>query len=587
MKQVYFFMEEIKKAKATTSAVYWGLLFLLLGSSLLAQAQAPDWQAAIAVSKAGGYSQVKATATDASGNVYIAGYFVGQMQVGGITLTSSRAFDTDGFVTKWSSINHSLVWAQQVGGTGEDNINALVINGSAIYLGGMSASASTSFGSLVLPNSNPAAPVAGMFVAKLVDAGSTATFTWVQGGNSRQASSVNALAISNSQVYLAGDFTGPLRIGSTLLTGEGDSEAFVAKLLDTGVSSTVVWAEHLGGPGFDEVSSLVVAGSDLYMAGDFEDIATFGQVGCSISSMGGTDVYVAKLHDSGTGVGCSWLQRAGGTSNDFGTALAVAGSAVYLAGEFISPTATFGSTTLANAKPFASDDIFVAKLLDAGSTASFSWAQRAGGTGSDEATVLLVQGADLYVAGIFNSQAFSYAANTLFNSGAPNTADVVVARMHDAGSTGSFIWAQTAGSIGDDYCSSLALSGPMLYVGGSVYLPAVFGRQSLTGASSIATAFWSVLPTGGALPAVERGAPVSLNVVPNPAHGTVLVTLPETPGMLPAMLNLSNVLGQTVYTQVIVPNVATSLNIVGVQPGLYLLRVQLAGTWLTQRLQID
>ena len=79
---------------------------------------------------------------------------------------------------------------------------------------------------------------------------------------------------------------------------------------------------------------------------------------------------------------------------------------MYVAGTFNGPQATFGTTTLTNF-PLSSGgssnayrrEVFVTKLLDAGSTSSFAWAQQAGGTGADFATSIAISGANVYVGG--------------------------------------------------------------------------------------------------------------------------------------------------------------------------------------------
>ncbi|MBO2010264.1 hypothetical protein [Hymenobacter negativus] len=69
----------------------------------------------------------------------------------------------------------------------------------------------------------------------------------------------------------------------------------------------------------------------------------------------------------------------------------LAGTSLYVAGGFKSPTASFGSNTLTNADASGnSNDVFLVKLTDAGSTGSVAWAQRAGGTDDDAGIALLL-----------------------------------------------------------------------------------------------------------------------------------------------------------------------------------------------------
>ena len=112
--------------------------------------------------------------------------------------------------------------------------------------------------------------------------------------------------------------------------------------------------------------------------------------------------------------------------------------------------------------------MFVAKLADAGSTGSFVWAQAAGDQGDDRATALTVNGTSMYVVGGFGSATVRFGSVTLANASANSgTSDTFVAKLTDAGPTGSFVWAQRAGGTDTDVATALAVSGTSVYVAGS------------------------------------------------------------------------------------------------------------------------
>jgi hypothetical protein len=165
--------------------------------------------------------------------------------------------------------------------------------------------------------------------------------------------------------------------------------------------------------------------------------------------------------------------------------LALNGSSVYVAGFFNSATVAFGPFSLTNAGFINSNDVFVAKLTDAGNTSSFAWAQRAGNTGSESAYALAVSGANVYVAGYFDGPMASFGPVTLTNPGPANAAEGFVAKLTDAGSTGGFVWAQQAGGVGYDRATCLSASGATVYVAGFFASPtASFGPSSLTSTGS-------------------------------------------------------------------------------------------------------
>ena len=123
---------------------------------------------------------------------------------------------------------------------------------------------------------------------------------------------------------------------------------------------------------------------------------------------------------------------------------------IYVVGHFTG-TVVFGTTTLTSA---GNSDIFVVKWNPV--TASFSWAQRAGGMGYDLCTGVAVSGASVYVTGYFTNASIDFGNITLLNTG---DRDGFVAKITDAGSSGAFAWAQQVGGAGVDQVSTVAASG--------------------------------------------------------------------------------------------------------------------------------
>ena len=455
------------------------LLFLTLRLPAAAQAPAWQSARAVAVATAAvasNYSTVTATAVDATGNVYLAGNFTNTMALGGTTLTSLGVYDI--FVAKFSPVSNQFVWAQRAGGTDSDYATALAVSGTNVYVAGYFGSSTAGFGATSLTNAGSIGSY-DMFVAKLTDAGSTGSFTWAQRAGGTGGAAAAALVVSGTSVYVAGSFGGPMAsFGTVILTNVGSSDVFVTKLTDAGSTGSFVWAQQAGGTGSEGASGLAVSGTDVYVAGDFSgSMAVFGLA--TLASAGSFDVFVTKLTDAGSAGSFAWAQRAGGTDSDRATALAVSGTSlyvtgyfysstagfgattltnagfddvfvtkltdvgstgsfawaqraggtgvdhantlavsgtgVYIAGNFNSPTAVFGTATLTNTNSIGADDVFVAKLMDVGITSSFAWAQRAGGTGNDVATALTLSGTSVYVAGDFNSSTAVFGPITLSN----------------------------------------------------------------------------------------------------------------------------------------------------------------------------
>ncbi|WP_400190338.1 T9SS type A sorting domain-containing protein [Hymenobacter sp. B81] len=435
----------------------------VLGLAAPARAQAPAWQAVQATTQlSGNVSAVSASTVDLTGSVFLVGTFRGTVSFGSHSLTSpggacfiakwrpgtgfhwaqrldvstvanvsfngaalyvagsyaaptatlgpltlTSAGGSDGYVARLTDLGStcSVEWAQSLGGPADDQILTMAHRGQSVFVGGDFASSTLTLGSLSLLNSSPGSTDA--FVAKVADAGTAGEPYWAEriGGPGRDY--VGALAVDNVRLYVGGGFYGATTtIGSTILTNTSTSpalatsDAFVARLTDGGFSSSgFSWAERIGGPVFEEVSALAVNGSSVYVAGRFNSLtATLGSTNLTNAS-GSFDTFVAKLTDNTSAAALAWAYRAGGSGHDAPAALAVRGSKLLMAGAFYSATVSFGPHTLTNASPLDTYDIFLTQLEDAGSSAAFTWAQRAGGSGDDDVRSLAVRGSTVYAAG--------------------------------------------------------------------------------------------------------------------------------------------------------------------------------------------
>jgi hypothetical protein len=539
------------------------LPLFLLGAGV--HAQSLNWQ--LAVPRGG---TITATVADAAGNLYVAGSFAGTLNLNGTTLVS--AGDEDVFVAKWRPDTNAYEWAQRAGGSGRDQALSLAVNGARVYVAGV-FSGSAVFGGTTLAGVSGTSNSDG-FVARLTDAGAATGFTWAQ----RAGSEVRAVAASGSNVYVAGNFSGTAGFGTSTLANAGVVDVFVAKLTDAGTTSSFAWAQRAGGPDFDTATSLAVtpAGA-IYVAGYYVGGAVFGST--AVPSIGSFDLFVTKLVDAGSTGSFAWTQYGGGPSSDQALAVAVSGSSVYVAGSFTN-AATLGPLALANG---ASGNALVAKLNDAGSSASFTWAQTAGGSGTDVAQALAVAGSDVYVAGYVGGPAAFGGLGTL----GAGSFDVFATKLTDAGASASFAWLQTAGGPGDDFASSLAVDPDgRVYVAGTVAPPATFGALTVASSGSARTSFVGVL-AAGPLAASKATPLVGLELYPNPAHGRATVQVPAVPGAPIATLTVLDAMGRTLRTQSAATNARAELDLTSLAPGLYAVQVAAGGQLATQRLVVE
>ena len=570
----------------TRRAAAVSILLLLLGvlAAPAARAQAPAWQTVTALQ--GLSTAVTATATGPGGFVFMVGSFSGTAAFGATQLTSAGS--TDVFVAKWDPGTRTFVWAQRAGGNAADEATGVAVQGANVYVTGNFSSPTAAFGPATLPNANTAAtgPTADAFLTKLVDAGSTGSFGWTQrfGGGHEELST--GVAVVGSSVYVCGQFrSATVAFGSTTLVNEGIYNVFVAKLTDAGATGSFVWARQAGGTETDGVGGLAVSGSSVYIGGYFySPTATFGPFTLINSVATRTDGFVAKLADAGASADFAWVLPITGDYDDYVTSLKASGNNVYLSGSFNSPIVTIGGSALGNASSRISTDSFVAKATDAGATSSFVWARQAGGASDDVFSALALNGQSIYLAGSFKGNA-QFGSTTLASQG---DADICVVKLTDAGTTGSFVWAQQAGGSGRDRGLAIAFAGTSMCLVGSVegMGTATFGPLALPNSLKQPLGFVATL-TDPTLTATTGPRPApAFDLVPNPAHCTVAVQLPATTG--PATPTLRDGLGRTVRTATLP---ATSprhqLDLAGLPAGLYVVQVATGAATTTRRLTVE
>jgi acetyltransferase-like isoleucine patch superfamily enzyme len=259
-------------------------------------------------------------------------------------------------------------------------------------------------------------------------------------GGSREDYGHRIAVDSSGNAYVTGytsstDF--PTTAGAFRTAFGGYYDAFVAKLDATGTALS--YSTYLGGSSSDFGYAIAVdASNNAYVTGytystDFPITAGAFQTSRNGSSY---DAFVAKLDATGTGL--SYSTYLGGSSGDFGYAIAVdASNNAYVTGQTYStdfPITAGAFQTSRNGSSYY--DAFVAKLDAAG--AALSYSTYLGGTGSDTGYAIAVDASNnAYVTGYTTSTDFPTtpgALQTAFGGGY----DAFVAKLNAAGTSESY-----------------------------------------------------------------------------------------------------------------------------------------------------
>jgi len=305
-------------------------------------------------------------ALDSSGNVHIAGYFIGtaDFDPGPGTFDLTSAGTSDVFVAKLGT-NGELLWAKRMGGTSDDSAYrvALDANGNVHIAGVFSGTADFDPGPGTFDLTS--AGVDDVFVSKL---DSNGDFLWAKGMGGTAFDGAGGVALDSSgNVHIAGNFFGTADFdpgpGTFDLTA-GATDVFVSKLDSNG---DFLWAKQIGGtvPGQSTFPSDVAvdASGNVYSVGTLAGTADFdpGSGSRELTSAGVDDAFLSILDRNGTFL---WAGLMGGTSSDqaFGVALDASGN-LHVAGSFRG-TADFdpGPGTFELTSVGFGDDVFVSKL---------------------------------------------------------------------------------------------------------------------------------------------------------------------------------------------------------------------------------
>jgi hypothetical protein len=165
----------------------------------------------------------------------------------------------------------------------------------------------------------------------------------------------------------------------------------------------------------------------------------------------------------------NWSKGASGAGEEAGSTIATDNSGnVYVAGYFYGGSFKFGTNNLVNLSPL-STDIFLAKYS---ATGDLVWVKSFGGEGNELVTDIDVDATgNIYITGTFTSDIFDLGnGNQLNNSSV--WIDIYIAKLN---SSGTVIWAKSAGGKDFDYSTGLAVDAT-----GNVYLTGYYSSDTLT-----------------------------------------------------------------------------------------------------------
>lgn len=310
-----------------------------------------------------------------------------------------------------------------------------------------------------------------VFMAKLNPEGNGLVYATYLGGSGDDQSYSNNLAVDSSgNVYITGYTTStdfPVTGGAFDEGYNGGTDAFVLKLSAQG--NGFFYGTYLGGSGNELWPSLAIdASGNAYLTGSTSssDFPTTGGAYDESYNEGDNDAFIAKLNNTGTGLGYATFM--GGAGYDTGHDIELVGDEVLIvgaAGDGFPTTAGVLDSTFNGCGNYFWCDAFVARLNSAGN--ALVYATYLGGSGSDWLNEVTVdEQGQVFVIGVTESSDYPTsqgAFDTTFNG----ALDAVVSKL-DANAS-ALLFSSYVGGSDLDYGNQLVLDsdGSLVLAGGT------------------------------------------------------------------------------------------------------------------------
>lgn len=346
--------------------------------------------------------------TDASGNVYVTGFFrsLVDFSTDGIPHILDADSDllngSDIFIAKYTP-DGDLLWAHQFGGEASDQGTGITIDaaGDLVLCGQFrdSVNFNTSGGEDFIVGT----PSFSTFFAKFT---TDAELIWVKGmGNAGVAGPEGIATDSNNNIFLSGTYNLSVNLDpESGPDGFFESQAYDGFIAKYNAMGEYEWGYGFGSPSWEFCRDIAVdAEGNAFIVGNFFETMDMdpSEEELLITSNAASDVFLAKYSSSGESL---WAISLGAEGSDEGRGITTDGAGnVYITGAF-SHTVDFDpSENTANVTSNGFFDVFVAKYSADG---EYLWAFEAGSPNSCYGNTVEHDGGNLLcVGGYFSGPA--------------------------------------------------------------------------------------------------------------------------------------------------------------------------------------
>jgi hypothetical protein len=344
--------------------------------------------------------------SDGSNGLFITGQFIGDLIFGidsintnGLQFSFIAKFDTSG----------NYQWVRTISGSGYVELNGISIDSmSNLYAIGSFRDSVFSNDTTVSFGNND------IFVLKYDSSGN---YQWLKHFGSTAVDKGSNIATDVlGNCYITGSFGINISFDGNMLTSNGASDIFIAKLNKDG---NVIWSKSAGGLGGDAGNGVSIYKNKCFIAGIIRDTVFFNTTPFLAY---GYDAFISCYDTAGHFI---WLKNSFGSQTELATSLSTDNMGYcFISGTYINTT-TFEADTLYSYGGLNSADIFVAKYKDDG---NLIWIRSGGSHGVESVySISNNQSGECFISGIKNDSAIF--GNISISSASTDAGPIFIAKI--------------------------------------------------------------------------------------------------------------------------------------------------------------
>ena len=333
------------------------------------------------------------------------------------------AMSVTSYAQKWD-------WARGNTGVGMDGWPVATDNAGNVFAAGVTLSTgNANFGTISVDASS------GMGTCIIAKYDPSGKILWAEGSKDGIGLIYNIATDLYGNVYLFGYYKLHITFGAITLTNS-DSVSFVYYLVKYDKDGNVIWAksgcdvpvdDYVGG-----ITAIATGGITTDASGNIYVCSSFRHPSATIVSTTlfntdasglSYDIFIAKYDQTGNVI---WAKGESGTKDDmaYGITVTPAGD-IYIAGDFTSPSISFGSSTITNIA-----GVTTAYIARFNSTGAPVWATSSGGFGGEYAMGVIADAENnVYLTGGLKDASISYSGTTITNP-TPGTAVLYLVKFN-------------------------------------------------------------------------------------------------------------------------------------------------------------